>query len=560
MDRKYRRVVWVLWMLLFPAAAAVLVPVYAGWQVSDWLSFLPFVLLIALAAMFPIHIRETSIVPLQGVALAVFLLQGFSGELLITQIGIVIGIARMKLDPEDWYRLPLNSLIFLATSSGAAAVYYAAGGQTGSALLGELSLGLIVLYVVTYFFINNGLIYAVQRLTVKHDGVRFFDEALKWEVLSLLFVLPVGLTLALLYELAGPVVLILAALPVTSIAIILSFYGASRETANQLKKVSQFGANINERLETAEVLELFMDTCWDLFDPRDVCLYEEDGDGGLQPVFRHTKAPGAQLTPESGDGVSRLVYKSGRSRVYMHDSDIPRLARAGLPAHTKSVMSAPAVRAQKIVGVVTLLSQEKRAFGKDELMLLEIMAGYLTVAMQNARHLSRAKKLGERCALTGLYNFRFFEEKLVECREPFAVVLLDLDHFKQVNDTFGHDGGNDVLREAAEMIETCAPDDALAARYGGEEFVLLLPSYTAEEAAATAEHLREQLAEREFTLPDLRGEKRKAEVTASIGVAGSVPGEDPLDVLRNADRAMYTGAKQKGRNRVALHGFPGVAG
>jgi two-component system, cell cycle response regulator len=156
-------------------------------------------------------------------------------------------------------------------------------------------------------------------------------------------------------------------------------------------------------------------------------------------------------------------------------------------------------------------------------------------------------------ALTGLYNRRYMESHvgtLVEQAsargKPLSVLILDIDYFKSINDTWGHDTGDDVLREFALRIKKSIRGIDLACRYGGEEFVVVMPETDMAVATMVAERLRRGIASESF--PIQKG-ARSIEVTISIGIATLGPGEDAAMVIKRADQALYR-AKRDGRNRV----------
>jgi two-component system cell cycle response regulator len=156
--------------------------------------------------------------------------------------------------------------------------------------------------------------------------------------------------------------------------------------------------------------------------------------------------------------------------------------------------------------------------------------------------------------LTGLYNRRYMENHLstlvdqsASRGKPIAVLVLDIDYFKSVNDTHGHDAGDDVLREFALRVRKCIRNIDLACRYGGEEFVLVMPETDKAVATMVAERLRRRIASEPFAIQ--QGAKN-LEVTISIGIAASTGATDTAAaILKRADQALYQ-AKRDGRNRV----------
>lgn len=157
-------------------------------------------------------------------------------------------------------------------------------------------------------------------------------------------------------------------------------------------------------------------------------------------------------------------------------------------------------------------------------------------------------------ALTGLFNRRYMETHLATLVEqaaargkPIAVLIVDIDFFKAVNDTHGHDAGDDVLREFALRIRKSIRNIDLACRYGGEEFVIVMPETDMAVATMVAERLRRRIASEPFAI---QGGARNLDVTISIGIAAlDGPADTAAAILKRADTALYR-AKRDGRNRV----------
>lgn len=156
--------------------------------------------------------------------------------------------------------------------------------------------------------------------------------------------------------------------------------------------------------------------------------------------------------------------------------------------------------------------------------------------------------------LTGLNNRRYLDNHLsvlfkrsVNRGRPLSVLITDIDRFKHVNDAFGHDAGDEVLREFAARVRSTVRGADLACRYGGEEFVVVMPDTSPEIAAAVAERLRMAVESTPFTL---RGSGQSLAITASFGISSRVPNcETPEELIKQADLALYA-AKNGGRNRV----------
>jgi len=217
-----------------------------------------------------------------------------------------------------------------------------------------------------------------------------------------------------------------------------------------------------------------------------------------------------------------------------------------------SLIAAPVISAQRVLGVLRAESAGVDAFSGEDLRLLDIVADLAAMAIENMRLYLRMAELAITDDLTGLTVHRYFrerlEEELARARAhggPVSVLLIDLDHFKAYNDTYGHPAGDKLLRAIARTLHQRESSGGLVARYGGEEFAILLNGATREGARVQAEQIRAAIAAQAFTL-----RQGSARVTVSIGVA-SFPedGRHPEHVLQAADQRLYQ-AKARGRNQV----------
>jgi diguanylate cyclase (GGDEF)-like protein len=233
-------------------------------------------------------------------------------------------------------------------------------------------------------------------------------------------------------------------------------------------------------------------------------------------------------------------------------SNIHSLAKLEAAGSTRWQACAPLSVGQRVLGVLALDSIEQRPPEFER--LLYILANFSAVALNNSLLFERVERMARHDGLTGLLNHAAFQTRLHEMVDearrsgrPLSVVIADLDHFKQINDRYLHQGGDHVLRCVADLWRQLIPSHAVAARYGGEEFVCVYPDADLTEAAAHAEVLRHAL---EFGNVEFEGTPLR--VTASFGVATlSAASDSAAALVRQADTALYA-AKRSGRNRVCV--------
>ncbi len=213
------------------------------------------------------------------------------------------------------------------------------------------------------------------------------------------------------------------------------------------------------------------------------------------------------------------------------------------------------------VGALCLIDHQPREFGPENLSSLKDLAALVETQLgvsrvsQSQRRLLRERdqlfSMARMDSLTGLWNrgavLEFFQqewENAIEQTVPLSLILADMDHFKRINDTYGHLSGDQVLKESAARIQSCLRDTDLAGRYGGEEFMLILPGVGASKAWEIAERIRRRICEEPFEL--LSGSHT---FTISLG-CGTLTGGLSLDPFFNqVDQALYQ-AKNGGRNRT----------
>lgn len=216
----------------------------------------------------------------------------------------------------------------------------------------------------------------------------------------------------------------------------------------------------------------------------------------------------------------------------------------------------PLIYQQRFMGVLLVQSDDPhRVWQENERLLLSTVAGQVSVAVKQARLFAQMQHHALTDGLTGCLNRRSFEMHLehdlqlaVRSRQFVSLIMIDVDHFKRVNDTFGHDSGDVALRAIAEMLRREIRSMDMAARYGGEEFAVILPQAGIEDAEMISERLRSSIEKM-----DIPGVGR---ITASLGIATfPIHATTREQLVTIADRALYS-AKHAGRNRVCTAPLP----
>jgi diguanylate cyclase (GGDEF)-like protein/PAS domain S-box-containing protein len=221
--------------------------------------------------------------------------------------------------------------------------------------------------------------------------------------------------------------------------------------------------------------------------------------------------------------------------------------------HIRSWLGVPLIVRDELFGLLAIDRSRPGQFDQDDVELAMAFADQVAIALENARLFTEIQNLALVDSLTGLYNRRgLFELGRIEfirarrTGRSLSLLMIDIDHFKRINDHFGHDVGDQALQEVALLCNGVSREVDLVGRYGGEELVIILPETDLEGGKKLAERLRESVAR-----TPLSTEQGPLKMTVSIGVAAFDPNVPDLETLiARADQAMYI-AKHKGRNRVA---------
>jgi len=339
------------------------------------------------------------------------------------------------------------------------------------------------------------------------------------------------------------------------------------ELKHQIERLSLFheiGKALASTLDLQKILQTVMEKISDLLQPDTWSLLMLD-ESSRELHFEIAIGTGADRLKDVrlkvGEGIAGWVAQTGEPVLVEDVKRDPRFTRRIdelTHTDTRSVVCVPIKGKEKILGVIELVNcLGRESFRREDIPILKSLADYAAIALENARYIQRIHELTITDDCTALYNARHLNFVLdaeiyrsTRYGYEFSVIFLDLDHFKQVNDTHGHLVGSKLLWMIGDLIKGHLRLIDYAFRYGGDEFVVLLPQTAKQNSLMVVRRLKDLLNSKVFFVE----EGLNVKVTASFGVA-SFPqdGRTRRELLRMADEAMYL-VKNTTRNNIALAG------
>ena len=337
----------------------------------------------------------------------------------------------------------------------------------------------------------------------------------------------------------------------------------TRQRALQLQTIEEVGRKASSILDLDELLPYAARAIQQSFGYYHVDIFLIDQATGYA-VFKASNDPAVgKVWKEQGlrfkvgeEGMVGWVAHTGEPLLANDVSQEPHYLPDELLPETKSELVVPLKVGERVVGVLDVNGDKLNAFDEKDMFILQTLAGQIAIAIENARLYAEVNRLAITDALTGLYNRRWFDIQLdkefnraTHYGHPLSLAIVEVDHLKKINDTWGHQVGDLVLQTIARVLKANSRQMDVICRYGGDEIAIILPETDKEGALGVGERLRASIE----AAPIEGKEGQRIEgvsVTISLGVATyPTDAADKEELIRRADQACYL-AKQLGRNRV----------
>lgn len=526
---------------------------------SPSVDFFTFMLVVVLATIFvidPVRRRHMSFTFHFGFVLFTFLTYGLLSAVCVGQVTMLIYQLRTVHTPIGRRRMlhnyPFNVTLELLLILPAGFAYNALGGTHGQDFnlienLGPLLVMVMILWCVLLFQykLSNFLLGENIPSSVMLPLLRFEAVVIGAELLF-------GVFSTLMVQNNGNSGLVMTAF---ALFIIKRSLGSSVHASDRMEHWEQI-----ERLKEAAwkdgdaqfIIERYLRQLNHFVRP-DIAWIKFDFSDGHSVYYSLKDGRKLKADHVRGIVIEEIIEEKEEVLLYGMQQEWDIRLYDCVPEETQSILFIQPEATEKINCSLFLASEASGEFTKDFGYELYRALRVLSWAVERAQERERLLTDSRTDAMTKLPNYRALQEwgdRRIRQRDlyPFSALMIDLDHFKQINDTYGHEVGDVVLFEVAKLLMQATRITDLVARYGGEEFVVLLPNTDLDSAQIVAERIRETLHANPIQI-----EEHTLNITASIGIDTLNELGDLASLIRNADRAMYIGAKFQGRDRVASY-------
>lgn len=486
----------------------------------------------------------------------------------ITMVALLSLVANLAVQRRHWSLATFNLAQYTISYSAAYGVLVLAGYDRAASTLTlhdlPVLLGATLVQLAVNIALVNGYIALEKRIALWQ--VLWEDD--RWEFLFTLILSPLAVMMVALYKTTGWQGAAMLLVPILISAVLAVLFLKVRQSRQdlaiahqELSMLHQVAQRIGSQIDLSQTLTLIATELKRAI-PHDECMIFLLDETSKRLKSQRTQEGAQRKTLELavGEGlIGRVAQATAPVRLdHMPSLDATDEEHLG---GFQSALCVPIVAEDKNLGVIALFNREARSFDLGAERMLTILATHAAIAIKNAQLYQTTQLLAITDGLTGVYNRRYFQRMIeAEFRRaprfgyPVGLILIDVDHFKQFNDTHGHLLGDQVLRSIGQILKDSVRETDVVARYGGEEFAVILPETNSQYSLEVAERIRKNIARHTFWG---RGQT-PVTVTASIGVASRMAADIKSDeLIELADGALYE-AKGTGRDRICTAGEHGT--
>ena len=484
-----KKIIWVLYLL---TGFSIFLYTLNEVQLDIFFSidYALFAVLGVFVSLFPIRAIDAEFSIGDGVFLVVFVIYGLVPGLLVSFLAIFASLIRVGVEQDQHYRYPLNFLMLIILSILSAGAYYGTENLLDSLNVNTYGLLPMLVYVLVQLYFNHVLVFLITKYFYKQENTAIINEHFFFSLMANIYLLPLAYLLIYLYNEIGIFGILAAAIPIVIITLSVNTQYRTQTKNNYLMQASKATQKMTANMDHGSIIEAFISSLLEIFPAERINEYKVIGKNHvILKCIHHKDGTVEHINREIILQKNSILYKALES----HKIETYDKANEWIPPfnfdtsyHPESAMVLP-VHILTQDKALLLMTHSKRLLYEDFLLsLVELFYRNFLIALVNATHFERLEKSNLTDYLTNLPNYRGFSKAFDEVvrensYERLTTIILDLDHFKRVNDIHGHEAGNDVLRQVADVLREFNNDDRYVARYGGEEFVVSLKDYEKDE-------------------------------------------------------------------------------
>lgn len=324
-------------------------------------------------------------------------------------------------------------------------------------------------------------------------------------------------------------------------------YERSNQLIRELRMSNELTQRLNQSLRLGEIFQFAFEELLEMFEADYCCIVHMNEEKGGLEVIACNHPPLLHEILKDGQGLGGKVFATGEPLIlsdYINNN--ATASRLMDSTESQSLIATPLSVGGEVRGAIMLAHRDAHYFSYDNYRLLQAMAGHIGLAVGNARLHAEVRRLANRDTLTGLYARHYLDEMIKERQSADfcgSLIVVDIDQFKAVNDTYGHQKGDKILKQVSEIVKSSIRQGDIAARWGGEELAVYLPQLGVQQSVLVAERIRERVMK-----------ETEPQVTVSCGIAEWSWTDERVSVeslFYRADMALYE-AKNNGRNQVIV--------